>query len=701
MPASERIAAELAALGVDETQSEYVTALLLDDPDDLADLRETLVAVLAESAGAGDDSSGDAALEACVDRLFAAAGLVADRAAGNGDNSHNNTAAAPTVAPSLLQAPVTMAALSKANTEAAVSAQQCLFASSMDKAAKDGAAGASSAGSAAASSASSSAGSSTGKGKRKKHKGGKGGKKGGAGSSGAGSTTSASSASDAVLDPTASDVVVSAQESRFFVDTGEGTTIGEVDLKNVGLEIGGKVLLAGTHLQLLVGRRYGLVGRNGVGKTTLMRTMSQGRIAGWPRSLVTVMVDQENVGDARSALRTVVEANAELRRLWADEQMLRDAAAAAGGASVARAAVLRLRWRQSMRQLIDVQAYKIKMSGERGHRARELLVEAEATEARTRRLANLGLRLAGLSESVDVAELDGSTPSQTAAAGEGEGEPAAEGEAKGGSASESAAGEEDLARLLAEHKALSPTESAIGGSASFGGATTLSTVTAAVDASIPQDWQTELVARLAELSEALRFAGAESAEAEAKRILSGLGFTTDMMQAATATLSGGWRMRTALARALFVQPHILLLDEPTNALDIYACVWLERYLAEEMLETTVLVVSHDREFLDNVCTDIIHFKSQNLRYHDGNYSTFEERMEQLNIMKGRQAEAIAKHRKKLEVGQRGGGGWLVGGRTGLVLSPSLSVSPNSTVFNMCSLAGPNLAVGAGCAQGGQ
>ncbi|EPZ34284.1 P-loop containing nucleoside triphosphate hydrolase protein [Rozella allomycis CSF55] len=112
----------------------------------------------------------------------------------------------------------------------------------------------------------------------------------------------------------------------------------------------------------------------------------------------------------------------------------------------------------------------------------------------------------------------------------------------------------------------------------------------------------------------------DTATTRASKILSGLGFSMEMQQKPTRTFSGGWRMRLSLARALFMKPDLLLLDEPTNTLDIVAMIWLENYLLS--WPKTVLVVSHDRSFLEGVTTDIIHLKDCNLAYYKGNYSTF-------------------------------------------------------------------------------
>lgn len=132
---------------------------------------------------------------------------------------------------------------------------------------------------------------------------------------------------------------------------------------------------------------------------------------------------------------------------------------------------------------------------------------------------------------------------------------------------------------------------------------------------------TSVLDRLQEIDEELIAIGAESAEGRARRILSGLGFTRKMQGRATKDFSGGWRMRVSLARALFMEPTLLLLDEPTNHLDLNAVIWLDNYLCG--WKKTLLVVSHDAGFLDNICTDIIHLESKKLIYYKGNYSQFQ------------------------------------------------------------------------------
>ena len=85
-------------------------------------------------------------------------------------------------------------------------------------------------------------------------------------------------------------------------------------------------------------------------------------------------------------------------------------------------------------------------------------------------------------------------------------------------------------------------------------------------------------------------------------------------------LSGGWRMRIALARALFIKPHLLLLDEPTNHLDLEACVWLEEELSN--YKQILVLISHSQDFMNGVCTQVIHLNKQRLDYYGGNYDAF-------------------------------------------------------------------------------
>lgn len=114
---------------------------------------------------------------------------------------------------------------------------------------------------------------------------------------------------------------------------------------------------------------------------------------------------------------------------------------------------------------------------------------------------------------------------------------------------------------------------------------------------------------------------ADKAPSRAASILLGLGFTDEMQKNATKTFSGGWRMRLALARALFSKPDLLLLDEPTNMLDMKAIIWLSDYLVNHW-KTTLLVVSHDRKFLSQVPTYILHFHSKRIDSYHGNYEIF-------------------------------------------------------------------------------
>lgn len=132
-----------------------------------------------------------------------------------------------------------------------------------------------------------------------------------------------------------------------------------------------------------------------------------------------------------------------------------------------------------------------------------------------------------------------------------------------------------------------------------------------------EDGGGEQLERVYERLEAL---DASTAEKRAAEILYGLGFNKTMQAKKTRDFSGGWRMRIALARALFINPTILLLDEPTNHLDLEACVWLEETLKN--FDRILVVISHSQDFLNGVCTNIIHMQNKKLKFYTGNFDQY-------------------------------------------------------------------------------
>lgn len=128
--------------------------------------------------------------------------------------------------------------------------------------------------------------------------------------------------------------------------------------------------------------------------------------------------------------------------------------------------------------------------------------------------------------------------------------------------------------------------------------------------------------RISDIHVRLADIDAHTAEARAATILKGLGFEQDRQLAPTSELSGGWRMRVALAGVLFSQPDLLLLDEPTNYLDLEGTLWLEKYLAT--YPYTVFMISHDRDLLNKAVNSIVHLEHGKLTFYKGGYDTFEE-----------------------------------------------------------------------------
>ena len=150
--------------------------------------------------------------------------------------------------------------------------------------------------------------------------------------------------------------------------------------------------------------------------------------------------------------------------------------------------------------------------------------------------------------------------------------------------------------------------------------------------------------RIAEIQMRLVDIDAHSAEARAASILSGLGFDQEAQARPASSFSGGWRMRVALAAVLFTEPDLLLLDEPTNYLDLEGTMWLEDYIRR--YPHTVIIISHDRDLLNNAVNSIVHLDQKKLTFYRGNYDQFERQKaeaDELQMKAKAKNDAARKH----------------------------------------------------------
>lgn len=158
------------------------------------------------------------------------------------------------------------------------------------------------------------------------------------------------------------------------------------------------------------------------------------------------------------------------------------------------------------------------------------------------------------------------------------------------------------------------------------------------------DYKDELVDKLARLQEEFEALDGYSVQSKAEAILEGLGFVTDDLNKPLRQFSGGWRMRVMLAKLLLQKPSLLMLDEPTNHLDLPSIQWVEKYV--QSYEGAVIVVSHDRQFLDNTIDTIVEVSGGKLNYYSGNYSFYlEEKEERNEIQRGAYENQQAKIRQ--------------------------------------------------------
>jgi ATP-binding cassette subfamily F protein 3 len=151
---------------------------------------------------------------------------------------------------------------------------------------------------------------------------------------------------------------------------------------------------------------------------------------------------------------------------------------------------------------------------------------------------------------------------------------------------------------------------------------------------------------IGELHAQLGDAGAYTVRSRAERLLQGLGFALEQLSLPVSTFSGGWRMRLNLAQALMRPSELLLLDEPTNHLDLDAILWLEEWL--KAYAGTLIVVSHDRDFIDAVARVILHIDQRKLRRYSGDYSSFEKQRAQAVLLTQSLIEKQARERAHLQ-----------------------------------------------------
>ncbi|MET4390202.1 ATPase subunit of ABC transporter with duplicated ATPase domains [Bradyrhizobium sp. F1.4.3] len=175
----------------------------------------------------------------------------------------------------------------------------------------------------------------------------------------------------------------------------------------------------------------------------------------------------------------------------------------------------------------------------------------------------------------------------------------------------------------------------------------LETAMAAPDRADEMD---EIIARYGEVQHAFEELDGYALDGRAREALSGLGFSQEMMDGDVGALSGGWKMRVALARILLMRPDVMLLDEPSNHLDLESLIWLEKFLHD--YEGTLLMTSHDREFINRVISKVVEIDSGSLTTYTGNYEFYEQQRalneKQQQAQFERQQAMLAKEIKFIE-----------------------------------------------------
>ncbi|KAG9946934.1 ABC transporter ATP-binding protein uup-1, partial [Aureobasidium melanogenum] len=343
---------------------------------------------------------------------------------------------------------------------------------------------------------------------------------------------------------------VTTQQSRFHTLKQESAST-EITVKDLSITIGNHEVLSHAQLQLHPGRHYVLVGRNGVGKSTLLRAIAEGLILpGSIRVLLLGQVEEAEdygfseapVSPKETVLEHVLRSDKERERRVHEASRLSTAMDNVDDPTAMLKVYRELRCEQLERDVAKARHRASKTSGVRGLGARKTLTKLEED------LTAASERLEKLVISNDL-------------------------------------GVEEPKTVKEE------TQNAI-------------------------DMLTDVQASLVAMD-------ASGAEARARSVLLGIGFSAERIESPVSQLSGGWKTRCSLACALCQSTDLLLLDEPTNFLDLPAIVWLERYIQTLDPTVTLIVVTHDRAFADGVADELLVLRNQSLETFKGNVSSYE------------------------------------------------------------------------------